>query len=174
MKKILLISCIGSFCWLGSLGQSAWKFRSCNYVGILSGEAGNYGQLQSINGLYKRVWFVGVGAGLDYYRFRSIPLFASVTRDLLSGKHGLYVTGDAGTNIPWYKRPSFGMASTFHAGLYWSGSLGYRFRISQKGQALLLSVGYSYKELSEDVKGYWAGLYRYHNDRASIKIGWRF
>ena len=79
MKKhlLLLIGCI--LVVTTSRAQHSWKFRSDNYAGIATGEMGSYGLFQTINGLYKGPWFLGLGTGLDYYRFRSVPLFLSVT-----------------------------------------------------------------------------------------------
>lgn len=137
-------------------GQPAWKFRSDNHLGLVAGELGSYGRAQTINGLYKGPWFLGLGAGLDYYRFRSVPLFLSVTRGLpaFSRKSGLFVHLDGGIDLPWYDRPRTlyeWTSSTFHSGSYWSAGLGYRWRLSdQSDKALLLSASYSMKKLRED------------------------
>jgi hypothetical protein len=135
--------------------QSA-KFRSDTYVGISSGQWGNYGLVQTVNGYYKGPWFLGLGAGLDNYRFRSFPLFLALTRDLpaFSKGSGLFVDLDAGINLPWYTRPlplydGF-TSSKFHAGLWWSAGLGYKWMLSARNRkALLISVAYSEKKLKE-------------------------
>ncbi len=147
--------------WAGAgLGQNPIKFRSTETVGLSSGSAGNYFQVQTVNGVSKGPWFVGLGAGLDYYRFRSVPLFLSVTRDLAVGKRDwLFLYLDGGTNLPWYKRPPGSLdspgggeaSSTFHSGEYWSGGLGYLWKLGDhSNKAVLLSAGYTVKKLSED------------------------
>jgi hypothetical protein len=190
---IILLGCL----WLGAgqvRAQGPWKFRSQEYGGILAGEKGSFGQVQTINGLYKKSWFLGVGAGLDYYRFRSVPVFLSVNKDLMPGKNGLFLSLDGGANYPWYKRahPSYGYVyptSGFHSGAYWSASLGYKIKLSAHGPTvLLLSAGYSFKELKEDY-GYIippcplgtacpldvpADRYDYNNKRVSVKAGIQF
>lgn len=156
MRKRILLAVSCTLCMTVCFGQSAWKFRSDNYAGLAAGELGSYGQVQTVNGLYRGPWFLGLGAGLDYYRFRSIPLFLSVTRDLpaFSKRSGLFVHLDGGIDLPWYKRPLAPyewISSTFHSGSYWSAGLGYKWRLSDHtDKALLLSAGYSMKKLRED------------------------
>jgi hypothetical protein len=123
---------------------------------LSGGSSGNYFQLQTVNGVSKGPWFAGLGAGLDYYRFRSVPLFLSVTRDLAIGKRDwLFLYLDGGTNLPWYKRPDlmedYIVSSVFHGGEYWSGGLGYLWKLGDHtSKAVLLSAGYTVKKLKED------------------------
>jgi hypothetical protein len=188
---IVLMGCL----WLGpALAQSAtpWKFRSLDYIGGLRGEDGDFFQIQTVNGLYKKSWFLGVGTGLDYYRYRTIPLFVSVVKDLMPGRNGLFISLDLGTDLPSYKRPvsSYDYAkSHFHPGLYWGADLGYKIKLSShSSRELLLTAGYSYKELKEDQTGgpYACPIgapcpletdsgpatrYTYRNQRLSVKAG---
>jgi hypothetical protein len=173
--------------------SASWKFRSDDYFGLAAGEWGNYGLLQTVNGIYKGPWFMGLGAGMDNYRFRSVPLFASVTRDLpvFSKKSGLYLNLDGGINLPWYKRDLIyygeGLTSKFHAGSWFSGGLGYKWKLSPRtDKALLLSVNYSEKRLKEDQKftspcapticsiGNEMYVYEYLNRVFLFKIGFMF
>jgi hypothetical protein len=164
-RRVVLI--IGfAFCELFCSAQT-WTYRSDNYVGLSAGEWGNYGLLQTVHGVYNGPWFIGAGAGLDNYRFRSVPLFLSVTRDLPVGpraagikRGGLFVDLDGGTNLPWYKRtiePYDGFTSSkFHAGAWWSAGVGYKWKLSAAAgsrKALLLSVNYSEKRLKETQTG---------------------
>jgi hypothetical protein len=135
----------------------SWKFRSDNYLGLSTGEWGNAGLVQSINGFYKGPWFLGLGAGLDGYRFLSAPLFLSLNRDLpaFSKRSGLFVGLDGGINLPLYKTtpdPYDGITSSkFYPGPWWSANLGCKWKLSVKtGRALLLSAGYNVKKLRED------------------------
>jgi hypothetical protein len=159
MRKVIgLVAALAL--WAGGcLGQNPIKFRSTETLGLSSGSAGSYFQLQSVNGVSKGPWFAGLGAGLDYYRFRSVPLFVSVTRDLAVGKRDwffLYLNG--GTNLPWYKRPAGSLitpdgaaTSVFHSGEYWSGGLGYLWKLGDHSKkAVLFSAGYTVKKLKED------------------------
>lgn len=142
----------------GAVGNT-WKFRSDEHVGIVCGEVGVYGLVETVNGLYRGPWFLGLGTGLDYYRYRSVPLFLSVTRDLAgapqTGK--LYVLANGGINLPWYDQnplPFGVISSKFYPGVWWNGGLGYRARLSPKtDKAVLFSVSYGFKKLTEHQKG---------------------
>jgi hypothetical protein len=168
IRKHIFLVIFYAFCVIVCSAQ-AWTYRSDNYAGLSSGEWGNYGLLQTVHGVYHGPWFIGGGAGLDYYLFRSVPLFLSVTRDLpVPFKHGglpvkrrgFYVELDGGTNLPWYKRTIEPFdeftESKFHAGGWWSAGVGYKWKLSaaaQSRKALLLSVAYSEKRLKETVIG---------------------
>jgi len=178
MKKYLVIACLGSLFSTGAFAQSSWKFRSAEYLGLLWGQAGSYGQVQTINGACNGSWFLGVGVGLDYYRFRSLPLFLSVTKELMPAKNGLFLSLDGGVNYPIYHRPAgyydAGFStSEFVAGPYWSAGLGYKIKLpAGKDHALSLLAGYSFKELKEDAKTYPDPTrYDYRNRRWFLKMG---
>jgi hypothetical protein len=155
MKKYLMAlgcACCVTLCF----GQSnRWKFRSDNYFGTTSGEMGSYGMLQTVNGLYNGPWFLGLGAGLDYYRFQSVPLFLSVTRDIpvAPRRGGFYLLANGGINLPWYSRDQmpFGNGSSeFHPGVWWNTGLGYRWKLSAgSDKALLITAAYGVKKLRE-------------------------
>lgn len=157
MKKCLLITCLGClFCTVG-LAQSPWKFRSTEYGGVLKGQDGNYGLLQTVNGLYKKSWFLGIGVGLDYYRFRTIPLFLSVTKDLMPARNGLFLSLDGGINFPDYNRPPNWYydgynTSKFREDIYYSAGVGYKIKFSawHKRHGISLVTGYTFKKLRED------------------------
>ncbi|TDX00629.1 hypothetical protein [Dinghuibacter silviterrae] len=157
MKKCILL---GVCCTFLTVCSAQIKFRSDNYLGLSSGAWGSAGLIQTVNGLYKGPWFLGLGAGLDYYRFRSVPLFLSLTRDLpsFSKRSGLFVALNAGTNLPWYTRKLSPYdeftSSKFYPGSWWSASLDYKWKLSVRtGKALLLSAGYSMKKLKENLTG---------------------
>lgn len=151
--------CFGQGAAGADTGRTPWKFRSAGSIGLASGEMGGYGLVEIVSGLYKGPWFLGLGTGLDDYRYRSVPLFLSVTRDLLgSPKIGkLYVVANGGVNMPWYDRkplPYGVQSSKFYPGWWWNAGLGYRARLSPRNDnAVLFSMTYGFKELSEKQKG---------------------
>jgi hypothetical protein len=154
MKRSFLPFVVFTVLAVNCLGQKGWRLRSENYAGIANGERGSYGQLLTVNGFYRRGWFLGLETGLDYYGFRSIPLLLSVSRDLpLDKRKGLFLYADAGANTPWYVRPQqySGMpVSKFHGGPAWGTGLGYEWKLTARGsKALLFSAGYSMKKLKE-------------------------
>jgi hypothetical protein len=158
IKKIALTMV---FAWVAAIvyGQAPVKFRSTEWLGFSSGEVGSAGQVQTVNGVSKGPWFLGLGGGVDYYRFRSVPLFLSVTRDISLGKRDwLFLYLDGGINEPWYKRPASTddsySSSSFHSGGYYSGGVGYLWKLGAKtSKALLFTAGYTVKKLKEDQFG---------------------
>lgn len=179
IRKCLVITSLGCLLFISGFTQSSsWKFRSTEYLGGLHGQDGNYGLLQSINGLYKNSWFLGIGAGLDYYRFRSVPLFLSVTKELMPKKNGLFLNLDGGVNFRSYRRPkdwyyNGSDSSKFHKGGYWSAGLGYKIKFSaRRDRGLSLLVNYTFKQLEEDLSPYPVDThYIYQLRELSLKIG---
>jgi len=154
MTKHILMGSLFVLCVTACFGQHAGRFRSDSYGGLSIGQMGSYGQVQTVNGLTRGPWFVGLGAGLDYYRFRNVPLFLSATRDLLANQRSaLFLILDGGVDLPLYKRPSqayLDLTSSFRAGPYWRTGLGYRWRFSEAGhRALLFSATYGESRLTE-------------------------
>jgi len=179
--------------------NNRFRFQSINQVGLLNGETGASPQLQTVNGVQYKSWFGGLGIGLDYYQFRSIPVFADFRKTFGDSKNKVFVYGDGGISCSWVttkeKNNYNGTLDRFSNGWYVDGGLGYQIHISGKN-ALLLSLGYSYKTVKESIPVYYPVLYMpaidftpgvppglatgqtnrydYHFNRISIKIGWAF
>ena len=75
------------FSLMSSAAQKKAIFSSQNYVGLLEGEQKSKLQLQTMNGIKYRTWFIGLGTGIDWYYLRSIPIFLSLNRDFLQKKN---------------------------------------------------------------------------------------
>ena len=164
--------------------KSKFGLQTLVQGGLLEGETGSAFQLQAINGVRHKTWAAGVGAGLDYYHARSVPLFLNLRKTFGSGKAPfLYVSG--GYNFPWLrvqdKEWNYQSAKT---GLYYDAGIGYQLPVL-KNSALLFSAGYSVKEYS--TKAYSdvviaiypsppsdARTFDYTLRRISIKAGLRF
>jgi hypothetical protein len=134
-----------------------WQFHSINNIGLFEGQAGSTFQLQTINGAQYKSWFAGVGLGLDYYRFRTIPLFIDVRKEFGQTKNKLFVYADAGINFYWKRDKDvkqFSVDSKFNNGFYGEAGVGYKLKISHK-LALLFSGGYSYKKITEEGSNYY-------------------
>lgn len=155
MKKYHLLTVSCAFCVALCYGQGTWKFRSDAYAGMAIGQMGGYGLVETVNGFYNGPWFLGLGTGLDYYRFRTVPLFLSVTRDILAApkKGGLYLLANGGINLPWYGRdplPVDVTSSKFYPGIWWNTGVGYRRKLSPRSdKALMISAAYGIKRLTE-------------------------
>jgi hypothetical protein len=190
MKYKCLITAISLYTSCCVNAQQKPGFSSQNYVGLLAGDAETHLQLQTINGLKWKNWFGGIGTGIDWYYLRSIPLFVSVNRSFLQkGKRSFLLSADAGINFPWlqdiyydfppYKRDQY-------SGLYWAGSIGYKFGVGKADNSILMQLGYSFKRLGEKTTTptYCPGpgpicpenieRYDYRLKRISFRLGWGF
>jgi len=171
--------------------SGAWKFHSINQVGMLQGEAGLAWQIQTVNGVQYRSWFIGIGLGLEDYRFRGIPVFADLRKEFGSGKNKFFLYGDAGIHlqsVKYSEKYHYSIYDHFTNGLYLDAGLGYKWRIFGHN-ALLLSAGYSYKSICEAL-AYPSFTYypillgmqqvnniqknQYSLNRLSFKLGWEF
>ncbi len=174
--------------------SSQWQFHSINNVGLLEGETGSAFQLQTINGAQYKSWFAGAGLGLDFYRIRSIPLFADIRKEFGKGNNKLIVYADMGVNFSWatdQQKTSYVQNDKFNNGFYSDLGLGYKVAAGKKN-AVLLSVGYSFKKSVESYYDqmffYGPGLIytltmqtdgsrekiNYSLNRLALKIGWEF
>ncbi len=172
-----------------------WQFRSVMNVGLLEGQAGSAFQLQAIGGAGYKSWFAGAGVGLDYYRFRTIPLFLDIRKEFGRSTNKLFVYTDAGTSFSWVtdnEKMQYAAGDRFGNGFYTDLGFGYKIAAG-KNNSFLISLGYSYKKLTETYQNpvlYYLQFLPpngqtgptngqtdridYSLNRLSIKMGWEF
>jgi hypothetical protein len=134
-----------------------WQFHSINAVGLLEGQAGSAFQLQSINGVQYESWIAAVGLGLDFYRYRTIPLHIDLRKEFGKANNKFFVYADAGINFYWQRdkdAKQFYYNDKFKNGLYSEVGAGYKIKISQES-SVLFSAGFSYKKITEQGNSYW-------------------
>jgi hypothetical protein len=163
------------------------QFHSINNVGLLEGQTGSAFQLQTINGAQYKPCFAGIGVGLDYYRFRTIPLFIDLRKEFGKAYNKFFVYADAGILFSWVtdkQKMLYVGDDKFSNGFYSDAGIGYKIAVG-RNNSLLINVGYSFKNLNETYKqplfsyGIQA-LYgqqeknSYSLNRVSIKMGWEF
>jgi len=178
---------------LVSFGQkknATYKFHSINNISLINGDNVTSAGLQSINGFQKGNLFAGVGIGLDYYIYRTVPLFADFRYQFGKTKNKFFAYADGGVNFDWveedyYDRPIFiwegsSNSSEFHDGAYTDLGLGYIVG-TKKGGGLVLSIGHSYKSLKKTISyPDWrtqetiTDIYHYNFNRIVLKVGWKF
>jgi len=178
---------------LVSFGQkknAAYKFHSINNISLVNGDNEVSAGLQSINGFQKGNLFAGVGVGLDYYLYRTVPLFADFRYEFGKTKNKFFAYADGGVNFDWVEEdyndgPIFiwdgsRNTSAFHNGAYTDIGLGYKVG-TKKGGGLVLSLGHSYKSLKKTVSYMdWrtqetiSDIYHYDFNRIVLKVGWKF
>jgi len=176
--------------------NNRFVFHSQNQVAMINGNGAVSAGVQSVNGFGSDQWFAGIGVGLDFYRYRSVPLFADVKRYFkIANGNRLFIYGNGGYNLPWseHNNQYFSQWSwptkvdvQSKGGAYIDAGGGYAIQF-KKRNALLLSVGYSHKYFSQAVTTtYWIGGvagnveqtekngYTYSFNRIMIKAGWQF
>jgi hypothetical protein len=161
-----------------------WKFRSVNQVGLLQGEDKTAFQLQSVNGFQHSNFFIGLGTGLDYYKYKSVPLFADIRKYFGKANTAFFIYADAGIHFVWEKKnSSVYEIEKYYPGLYTGAGIGYKAGF-KNGMGLLLSAGYSYKRVNDRLQPgdpcYSPGCfiqsdyYRYNLNRLLLQLGWIF
>lgn len=129
------------------------QFQSSAGAGLLVGQFEPSYQWQLVNGFKLNNWFAGIGAGMDYYRYRTVPLFFSVRRDGLF-KRSFFAFADAGVGIPSVtdaQKQQFSISDKFHTGFYSETGMGYTIP-SKRKFSLRFSAGYSFRTLKEVAK----------------------
>jgi hypothetical protein len=193
VKKGLILSLVILYAFYPASAQrqaglTTLKLTSVSNVGLLNGSYGASVALQVILGASYKKSFVGVGAGIDYYRFRTVPVFADFRQYFGQGKRNVFVYGQIGYNFDWVteknlQNEAFFGGYNFNGGLYYDMGLGYKIDFGTH-DALLLSLGYNVKELrnkeGNDICPLIGPCYMstntidYKLPRLVIKAGWRF
>lgn len=197
MRKTIMMLAL-AFCIQAGFSQQKQRlqFHSLQQVGLINGNGAVSGLLQSVNGFEKHNWFAGAGIGLDFYRYRTVPLFIDIKKyiSIKNGNH-FFIYADGGYNIPWLPKKeenfTWGSGQTkawseYKGGLYIDAGLGYAIKF-RSGNNMLLSTGYSYKyfEETKTTKTTVVGTtgttesvdkqyYDFTFKRLMIKIGWEF
>jgi hypothetical protein len=187
MNKYILLFLIVNVISEISLSQSnksVIKFQAEVQIGPLDGQRGTYVQLQSVNGISYKGYFLGIGTGLDYYFMRSIPLFLELKKNLFNKANTPFIYADGGLEYPWPSNNDKLTLGEINArqGYRFAAGIGYQFAISNKS-FLEFNAGYSYKQIKENVLGYsqifdprvdWLDYtqhYSYNLNRLSVNIG---
>src|SRR3954467_15161330 len=125
----LVVCCSAIVCGQQKTEPGRCQFHSVNSVGLLEGETGSAFQIQSINGMKHGSWFTGIGVGLDFYRYRTIPLFIDFRKEFGHRANKFFAYADAGVNFAWLtdkEKQIYQMDDHFSAGFYTDLGLGYK------------------------------------------------
>jgi hypothetical protein len=154
-------------------------FHAIANAGLIAGASDRDLQLQAITGVGYQTWLAGVGAGLDYYYVRSVPLFIEVRKQFKKSMP-LFAYADAGVNFPWVENKeemqAWGYKSDFKSGLYYDFGAGWHYEIGKRNK-LLFSVGYAGKKIREVQTTTFNNTItklEYNLRRISIKVGFQF
>jgi hypothetical protein len=167
------------------VAAQVWQFHSINNIGLLEGQTGSAFQIQSINGMQYKSWYGGIGVGLDFYRYRTMPLFIDFRKEFGSSINKFFAYADGGVNFCWLtenEKNMYLMDDHFDTGFYTDLGLGYKIGVGRTYH-LLFSIGYSLKKLKETYNTYYyfppdikinKDEINYSLNRLTMKIGWEF
>lgn len=178
---------------IAAQSKSKPRFAGITQAGFLAGGSTNSLQLQTINGIGYRGFSLGIGTGIDYYHFKTIPLFIDARKDIFSKKKTPFVYLDMGPNMPWNRTVTEDtrQKGQYKNGLFYDFGIGYKWVLKER-LGLNFSLGYSEKTLKETKEDfYWiwrdfppygpssqsvgdTTYYKYSLQRISFKIGLSF
>jgi hypothetical protein len=125
-------------------------------LGLLNGDNFASGQVMVSGGIEKKNISFGIGAAMEYYKIRSIPVFAEIRAGIGKDKKA-FAYLNAGPNFMWPLQSQYtshwivngGFSrDQFKTGFYGDAGLGYTFRIAKENE-LLVSLGYSVKTIHQ-------------------------
>jgi hypothetical protein len=187
LSLLLCCFCLCSVCAQG-VKKKSYSFHSINSLALINGSNGVTAAMQSVNGFTKGPWFAGIGLGLDYYQYRTIPLFADLRYEVGHKRNKFFVYGDAGINFNWAQDYFYyesvlwngNSSNDFNGGLYTDAGFGLSAGF-KNGNAFILSLGYSRKTLEEKINHTdWltgkpqTDINTYRLNRVILKAGLRF
>lgn len=149
-------------------------------AGLLKGEGKYSGQGTVVGGMEYKGWGFGIGAGIDWYRVRTIPVVVDIRRSVTVGRQPFFVYANAGWNIIVPRDKEY--FSNGSGGAYGEAGLGYAV-LNKKKKGLLLSVGFTSKTVTQKFKETiytWNTPYEtekrydYTFNRFVFKLGYKF
>ncbi|MFT3843947.1 MAG: hypothetical protein QM725_02755 [Lacibacter sp.] len=159
-------------------------------LALLNGDDETDGQITLTPGYGFKNWVIGAGTGFDYYKYRTVPVFADVKRYFGTGSRKMFVYGNIGLDVPWptseqkmYRNSWWGASeSRFKNGVYTDVGFGYTL-FSNKNRGFFAAAGYSTKMLTEIYQeGIWNGTttiqttrsLEYTMNRFLFRVGYKF
>jgi hypothetical protein len=156
MKSILLTT---AFLFITIVMSAQTNKKPVFYVhpqaALLNGDHSVSGQVQVSGGIEKNALSIGIGAAIDYYKIRTVPLFADL-RFAFGKDRAIFSYLNVGSNIAWALESQYNnywvmggsSKSSFSNGVYTDIGIGYSFRKGKKN-SMTMSIGYSMKTISE-------------------------
>lgn len=158
MKKILVFTtcCLifGSF----SFAQKT-EFYLAPQAGLLNGNKQASQMFGLTAGVANKQWVYGIGSSIDYYQFRSIPVYAEVKKIFGNKTNSPFIYANAGKNMDWvlenqHQHPQYWgwgaptVDCNFSSGSFLEAGTGVNIK-NKKEKGMFLSLGYSRKNLNE-------------------------
>lgn len=194
---MLLLLCMNllPFC---IFAQAKWRPGAAPELGFLAGAAEPSGDARATFLLSKDSWSAGVGAGMDFYRFRSVPIFLQGRKSFGKRKSKPFALASAGINLPAVKAEDGEVGiwnrqwdmiwwnpvpTDYDPGWYAELGAGYGF-FNRKQRGLTLSLNWVYKSISEWYETDAPAIANsnqkdrttttYFLNRMALRVGWKF
>lgn len=134
----------------------AQKYTGNIEAGVTNGNFETNAFINTSHGLTAKGWFLGAGAGVDYYRFRTIPVFAEIRKEFSNKKIRPLIQLAGGLNIDWLTQEQKDhrlnwwqtTQSTFKKGMFFKAGTGILFN-ANKDVRFATIISWSYKSLTE-------------------------
>lgn len=155
-------------------------------VALVNGDHTSSFNVQAKGGIRINKTLVGGGAGIDGYRFRTVPVFLDLQQEFGRKDKRLFIYADGGYNLPWVTerdkaREGF-IEGKFSGKLYYDAGIGLKLQLPGTN-AVLFSAGYSGKHLKKVYSSYfcpWGTCQDVINNvdytfsRILFRAGWQF
>ena len=183
---LLITGCITANCQDSQ--KSKIQYSGMYEIGMVIGKAYTKANPQIVQGISFKNYFTGIGAALDPYGFRTIPVFAQFRYALHQTKSSPFAFASLGVSIPWNNgtipEKYYNSDDTWHklnTGPYAEVGIGYKVMLNER-HAINLMAGYCYKRFSytEKTSYYTYELqqyedkYSYDYRRISLRVGFQF
>lgn len=161
---------------------------------LLNGDNHVNGQVLLSAGYEFKGWFIGAGSGFDYYKYRTVPVFADVKKYFGKGSRQVFIYANAGSDIAWPTENQKNLRngggwwgwspspSVFKNGIYTDLGFGYTL-FNSKHRGFFTALGYSTKTITEIYdESVWNGTTSvmtkrtldYTMNRILFRIGYKF
>ncbi len=149
------LSIISLLLILSSAIQAQVKYSGNVEGGLVNGNFSTSSYVQTKHGIEYKHWVVGVGAGMDYYRYRTVPLYVELQRSFGKNSVRPFAVIAAGVNATWpteeQKQETNGWLqrspAVFSNGFYSRLGGGVLLTTNSKVK-ISITAAYSYKTLS--------------------------
>lgn len=143
--------------------SNRWKYTGNVSGGLILGAQEPSYMVQTIQGVKKDRWMVGIGTGLDYYIVRMVPIVGHGEYHLKTGrKANPFIYAQTGPAIAWPDgewNAKIGELNVFEFKTGWlaESGFGYRFPLGKTLKGFT-SFGYSFKQTRyEELQAWWIG-----------------
>ena len=129
---------------------SPFRFHSMNMVGVQWGKENAGHMLYSANGIGYRTWFAGIGTGIDFYQFRSIPLVLDIRKAILKNEKTPFIYVAGGKHFTWLsKEVKDPNSSGLKGSWYYDAGAGYQLPLNHQLN-MVFTLGISEKKMTEE------------------------